>query len=91
MSYVCVTIMEETVSDILVAADKSKSLGANLLELRLDFLKEPLSTVTLEQLTELKEDLRIPLIFTLRPSWEGGNFEDAEEKRWDFLEEGIKA
>jgi 3-dehydroquinate dehydratase type I len=83
--------MEETVSDLLVAAEKSKSLGANLLELRMDFLKEPLSEISFEHLKELKDDLRIPLIFTLRPSWEGGKFEDAEEKRWEFLEEGINA
>jgi 3-dehydroquinate dehydratase type I len=83
--------MEETVSDLLVAAEKCKSLGANLLELRMDYLKEPLSEVFFPHLTELKEDLRIPLIFTLRPSWEGGKFEDTEEKRWSFLEEAIKA
>jgi 3-dehydroquinate dehydratase type I len=83
--------MEETVSDLLVAAEKSKSLGANLLELRMDYLKEPLSDVSFEHLTELKDDLRIPLIFTLRPSWEGGKFEGDEEKRWVFLEEAIKA
>jgi 3-dehydroquinate dehydratase/shikimate dehydrogenase len=82
--------MEETVSDLLVAAEKSKSLGANLLELRMDYLKEPLSDVSFEHLTELKDDLRIPLIFTLRPSWEGGKFEGDEEKRWVFLEEAIK-
>jgi 3-dehydroquinate dehydratase type I len=91
MSYVCVTIMEETVSDMLVAAERSKCLGANLLELRMDFLKEPLSDVDFRHLTELKEDLRIPLVFTLRPKWEGGKFEDTEEKRVEFLEEAIRA
>jgi 3-dehydroquinate dehydratase type I len=91
MSYVCVTIMEETVSDLLVAAEKSKSLGANLLELRMDYLKEPLSDVDFGHLTELKDELRIPVIFTLRPSWEGGKFDDTEEKRVGFLEQAIRA
>ncbi len=90
MSYVCATIIEETVSDMLVAADKAKSLGANLLELRMDYLKEPLSQVSFPILRELKEDLKIPVVFNLRPTWEGGKFEGAEEKRWAHLEEAIK-
>ena len=90
MSLICVSLVENTLSDLMKAADKCKSLGADIIEVRLDRLKEPLSSTTLEKLSKLKENTELPTMLTLRPKWEGGNFEGNEERRWAILEEAIE-
>ena len=90
MSVICVSLIEKTVSEMMASGDKCKSLGADLLEIRLDFLKERISISELKELSRLKSTSGLPLMLTIRPSWEGGNFNDDEERRTSLLDEGIK-
>jgi 3-dehydroquinate dehydratase/shikimate dehydrogenase len=75
---------------MIKAADKCKSLGADIIEVRLDCLKEPISSTTLESLSKLKEKIGLSTVLTLRPKWEGGNFEGDEERRLTILGEAIE-
>lgn len=90
MSLICVSLVENTLSDMMKAADKCKSLGADIIEVRLDRLKEPLSSTTLESLLKLKEKTGLSTVLTLRPKWEGGNFEGDEESRLEILKGAIE-
>ena len=90
MSLICVSLMENTVSDMVKAADKCKSLGADIIELRLDYLREGPSFSTIEKLAKLNEITGLPLIFTVRPKWEGGNFKGDEGQRIELLKGAIK-
>ncbi|UCE37986.1 MAG: type I 3-dehydroquinate dehydratase [Thermoplasmata archaeon] len=89
MTLVCVSLAEQSVTDLVSQADLCKSLGANLIELRLDKLKEPISSSILNRLSEIKKDTGLPLILTIRPYWDGGDYKEDEEKRTALLEEAI--
>ncbi len=89
MSLICVSLVENSLSDMMKAADKCKSLGADVIEIRLDYFKEPISSPTLESLSKLKEKTGLSTILTLRPKEEGGNFEGDEQKRLAILGEAI--
>lgn len=89
MSLICVSLIEKSVSDLLESAEKSKSLGADLIEIRSDYLEVDLNSEVLQDLLEVKTKIGLPVIFTLRPVWEGGEFNGPEEKRLAILEEAI--
>jgi 3-dehydroquinate dehydratase/shikimate dehydrogenase len=90
MSLICVSLMEKTISEITASADKCRSLGADIIEIRLDHFKEEPSFSTLEKLSKLNEITGLPLILTIRPTWEGGNFEEDEGQRLEILKGAIK-
>jgi len=79
---ICGAVIGESVGAMRVGVAKAKKQGADLVELRLDGLRE---------LTGWEELLRaeIPLILTNRPKREGGRFEGGEEERVKPLLEGI--
>lgn len=58
---------------------KAEQFGADILEIRLDFLQ---SKCNLREVIELTE---LPLIATNRPNWEGGLFKGPEEERINLL------
>lgn len=86
---ICVSLMESTISDVFASAVHCKSLGADIIEVRLDCIDEPYPS-SLEKLSKLKEKTGLPIILTLRPAWEGGSYKGDEESRLAVLEEGIK-
>lgn len=90
MSLICVSLTEKTVPDLFTSAVECKSLGADLVEIRLDFLKDLPSLSILKELSELRKTLGLPVIITFRPVWEGGYYEGNEEYRLDVLQEAIK-
>ncbi len=80
-SRICVSIGRETIDDALAIAD-SVSSQADVLEIRLDYLALPAVSSFVNTLT-------IPLLFTNRPVWEGGEFSGDEEERLGPLLEAV--
>jgi len=82
--------MENSTDDLFLAMDECGIWNTDLIELRLDHLKEPLTINNLKKNLMKPKALGIPVILTLRPSWEGGLFDASEEKRLEILEQGIE-
>lgn len=89
MSLICVSVIEESLPEIITSSVKCKSLGVDIVEVRLDYLKEPASQATLDALYDVKMNVDLPMIITLRPRWEGGNFTGEEEDRLETLKKAI--
>jgi 3-dehydroquinate dehydratase I len=70
---ICAAVARETVDEALVAARHVSSL-ADVIEIRLDYLKEICVSPFLAAITT-------PLLFTNRPVWEGGRFTGLEDAR----------
>ncbi|CAL2239355.1 unnamed protein product [Prunus armeniaca] len=79
---ICAPIMAESVDKMLIDMGKAKTLGADLLEIRLDHLKAFNDNVDLKTL--IKES-PLPTLFTYRPKWEGGQYDGDEKDRLDAL------
>ena len=89
MSLICVTLMEREIDTLKEKIDQQKHLGASMMEIRADGLKNELSPTILEEILDLKQDIGIPIVLTIRPDWEGGDFKGDEELRSSLLEEAI--
>lgn len=81
-SLICVPIMGTTVDEMLVQMAKAKDYGADLVEVRLDYLT---SFDPLKDLGLLINGCPLPTLFTYRPKWEGGQYEGDDNKRLDVL------
>ncbi|KAL2900590.1 Bifunctional 3-dehydroquinate dehydratase/shikimate dehydrogenase chloroplastic, partial [Bienertia sinuspersici] len=79
---ICVPIMDDSVDKMLVQARKAKDKGADLVEIRLDFLKNFNPNFDLEAL--IKSSC-LPTLVTFRPTWEGGQYDGDESKRRSAL------
>jgi 3-dehydroquinate dehydratase type I len=89
MTLICISLIENSAAKFTVAAGECKAKGADLVEIRLDYLTEPLSINVLKRLAKIKDETGLPEILTFRPAWEGGKFDKFEERRLDILEDGI--
>jgi 3-dehydroquinate dehydratase I len=78
---ICASIGRETIDDALAVADSVASM-ADVLEIRLDYLKVP-------AVSPFMNSLKTPLLFTNRPSWEGGEFTGEENQRIGALLEAV--
>ena len=78
---ICVSIGRETIDDALAVADSVAPL-ADVLEIRLDRLAVP-------AVSPFVSSLSVPLLFTNRPRWEGGNFSGSEEARMGGLLQAV--
>ena len=78
---ICVSIGRR---DILSAVEAAKGIAslADVLEIRLDFLDNP-------SIPAFLSALHCPLLFTNRPTWEGGHYTGPEEERIELLAEAI--
>jgi len=72
---ICASITAASYRELKRMTEASEASGADLLEIRLDYLKEDCSLKDVRKLSNL------PIIATNRPSREGGFFEGAEEER----------
>jgi len=77
---ICASITESLVNEMVKTAN---STHADIVEIRLDYLKE------FEGIEKLKE-IRKPLIATCMPKWEGGKFKGSEDERISILQDSIK-
>ncbi len=78
---ICVPISGKDKTKILEAANMAMKLGADLLEIRIDLLKNP----DPQMLINLLEEINFPLIATNRMKKEGGYFRGSEAERTDIL------
>jgi 3-dehydroquinate dehydratase I len=78
---ICAAVARETVDKALAAARNVSSL-ADVIEIRLDYLKEIHVSPFLAAITT-------PLLFTNRPVWEGGRFSGDEDVRLAPLVEAV--
>ncbi|XP_024996693.1 bifunctional 3-dehydroquinate dehydratase/shikimate dehydrogenase, chloroplastic isoform X2 [Cynara cardunculus var. scolymus] len=79
---ICAPIMADTVDQMLVQMNLAKSSGADLVEIRLDSLKEFSPREDIQTLIKLSS---LPTLFTYRPTWEGGQYNGDEQSRLDAL------
>lgn len=82
---ICAVVRAETHERALADLAEARKIGADLAELRLDFLREPLD------LPRLLDRKPLPVLATLRPVWEGGHFSGSEEERLALLERACLA
>ncbi len=89
MTYLAVPIRVEDIEQAKLAASQAARAGAEMIELRLDYLKEP----TLEAVDHIIRDtskLWLPIIATCRPEWEGGCFSGSEALRESIIRQALK-
>ncbi|NHI92686.1 MAG: type I 3-dehydroquinate dehydratase [Candidatus Lokiarchaeota archaeon] len=82
---ICVAIPVKDISHLNEKFKELEYFEIDLVELRLDYLKE----LDFEQLKNVVSSSKIPLILTLRKKSEGGFFERDENIRVEFLKELI--
>ncbi len=82
MNKICVAIGTKNIHDALAAAKNVEEL-ADVIEVRLDLIDGA-------AVAPFLEEIDIPLLFTNRPTWEGGRYEGDEETRIAPLVEAIE-
>jgi len=83
---ICAPIRNETSSGILESINKAINKGADLVEVRIDSIKNP----DPQKVASLIEEIEHPFIATNRMKEEGGFFEGSETERTDILLEAAK-
>jgi 3-dehydroquinate dehydratase type I len=78
---ICIPIVEKTVEKALEAVEEANSM-ADLIELRVDHLKEP-------ELAPFMKNRKKPFIITNRRKEEGGRYRGDEQERLRILEEAV--
>ncbi|XP_068341356.1 bifunctional 3-dehydroquinate dehydratase/shikimate dehydrogenase, chloroplastic-like isoform X1 [Pyrus communis] len=79
---ICAPVMAESVGQMLVQMGKAKEVGADLVEIRVDFLK---NFNPRQDLGALINQSPLPTLVTYRPSWEGGQYKGDDKQRQDAL------
>ena len=80
---ICLVLARPTCEGLRRTAAAAMRKSPDLIEIRLDALRNPFGSEDLSWIT----DLGVPVIGTLRPSWEGGAFDRSEEERLGLLGE----
>ncbi len=91
MTKICVSLIEMNLSDLLAGANEAKSKGADLIEIRIDYLKRGYSESLFDQLSILRNEVNLPIIITVRPIFEKGLFSGHENERIRLLEKALEA
>ncbi|KAK9291764.1 hypothetical protein L1049_019714 [Liquidambar formosana] len=78
----CTPLMGTTVDQMLLEMRKAREIGADVVEIRLDCLRNFSPRQDLEILIKQSP---LPTLVTYRPIWEGGQYEGDEKKRQDAL------
>ncbi len=90
MTYLAVPICAKDQQEVSKAIEQVRTAGAELLELRLDFLATP-TPETIRQLVTEAEKSNLPIIATCRPAWEGGQYPADEPSREAILTTAARA
>ena len=80
---IAIPIFQQKCSDVIAVAEDCIDKGADILEFRIDALKNP-------EISEIKktiEEINFPMIATNRINSEGGSFKGSEEDRFRILYE----
>ena len=78
----CATVTGRTTEEL--RAQRDRVVGADLVELRLDYVDRP-------DVVGALADRRSPVIVTCRPTWEGGRFDGPEEDRRLLLSQALES
>ncbi|TYH53138.1 hypothetical protein ES332_D09G077900v1 [Gossypium tomentosum] len=79
---ICAPLMADSIDKMVTLMAKAKATTADLVEIRLDSLK---NFNPFEDLNVLIKQSPLPTLFTYRPVWEGGQYDGDEKKRLDVL------
>ncbi len=80
---ICAALRAESTAQALEGMREARRAGAGLVELRLDYLRDP-------DLPRLLAARPLPVVATARPRWEGGAHEGPEADRLRLLEEACR-
>lgn len=83
---ICVPILEKTYESALQSSKSSIEAGADLLELRIDFIENP----DPDDVKNLIQEINFPLIATNRRKEENGFFKGSESERIEIILEAAK-
>lgn len=78
---ICATVTGRTTAEL--RARRDQVVNADLIELRLDTVRDP-------DVAGALADRSCPVVVTCRPSWEGGHFTGAEEERKRLLTDALR-
>lgn len=84
---ICVSVAAPTMREMEKKAERAFGLGADLVELRLDYLSE----IDVNTVIAAIRRFGRRVVVTLRPSWEGGRFDRGEGERARVLLEVTEA
>ena len=84
---VAVTVTADTAREMQARMAEASKAGADLVELRLDYLRD----LNGHEVKELVATRPCPVIVTIRPAWEGGRFGGTEADRLHMLKEAVAA
>ncbi len=79
--FLCVTVTAASTAELRQRRDQA-SPGADLVELRLDSVRDP-------DVAGALAGRRGPVVVTCRPTWEGGHFKGSEEERQRLLAQAL--
>jgi 3-dehydroquinate dehydratase / shikimate dehydrogenase len=77
---ICAVVRTATPDEAIAAMGEARRSGADLCELRADYLKDP-------DLRKILAAKPLPVLVTVRPKWEGGQYEGDEALRLGMLED----
>jgi 3-dehydroquinate dehydratase/shikimate dehydrogenase len=77
---ICAVIRTGTNDEAIAAMGEARRLGADLCELRIDYLQDP-------DLAKILAAKPLPVLATVRPKWEGGQYAGDESLRLGLLED----
>ncbi|XP_050384124.1 bifunctional 3-dehydroquinate dehydratase/shikimate dehydrogenase, chloroplastic-like [Argentina anserina] len=83
----CTPLMGTTVDQMLIEMHKAKEIGSDIVEIRLDCLRNFNPSSDLQILIKQSP---LPTLVTYRPVWEGGQYEGDETKRQDALRSAME-
>ena len=90
MTYLAVPIRVVDYDQASRAARQAVRAGAEMLELRLDYLTDPTLEIV-DHIVSNTRELQLPMIATCRAKWEGGHFTGDEILRQSIIEQALKA
>lgn len=90
MTKLAVPITARDIAEAATQIAQATLAGAEILELRLDYLAEPGATL-IAKLVSMVQDHSFEIIATCRPDWEGGKFGGSDNERFGFLKTAAQA
>jgi len=90
MTFLAIPICAKNQQEAISAIEQACAAGAELLELRLDYLADPTPDIVCKLVAEAKKS-NLPVIATCRPIWEGGQYGGSEPQRQAILAAAARA
>ncbi|OVA04377.1 Dehydroquinase class I [Macleaya cordata] len=84
---ICAPLMGSSIDQMLMEMNEAKKNGADVVEIRLDYLK---NFRPRQDLQRLIKECPLQTLITFRPKWEGGQYEGDETERLDALRLAIE-